>query len=61
MTLTFARENPIDRTDPNYVGLTTDELVATIEGISLRRIRYTHPATGMRMSSSPANLGGRPA
>ncbi len=45
MHLTVTRENPIDRTDPNPVGITADELVATVEGISLRRIRYTHPAT----------------
>ena len=46
MDLTVTRENPIDRTDPNNRGITADELVATVAGISLRRVRYTHPATG---------------
>ena len=46
MNLTVTRENPIDRTDPNHAGITADELVATSERIALRRIRYTHPATG---------------
>jgi hypothetical protein len=46
MNLTLTRENPIDRADRNNDGISADELVATVEGISLRRIRYTHPATG---------------
>lgn len=46
MNLTVTRETPIDRTDRNNDGITADELVATLEGISLRRIRYTPPATG---------------
>ncbi len=48
MNLTLTRENPIDRTAPNHAGITADELVATTDGIALRRIRYTHPATGER-------------
>ncbi len=48
MNLTLTRENPIDRTDPNHTGITADELVATTDGIALRRIRYTHPVTGER-------------
>ena len=46
--LTLTRENPIDRTDPKQAGITADELVATSEKIALRRIRYTHPATGVQ-------------
>ena len=40
------RQNPLDQTDPNSAGITADELVATVAGIALRRIRYAHPATG---------------
>ena len=46
MVLTVTRTRPIDRQDPNNVGITADEEVVTSEGIPLRRIRYTHPATG---------------
>ncbi len=56
MNLTLTRENSLDHTDPNHAGITADELVATTDGIALRRIRYTHrlPANGMNFS--PANL-----
>jgi hypothetical protein len=46
MVLTVTRPRPIDRQDPNHVGITADDNVVTSEGIPLRRIRYTHPATG---------------
>lgn len=46
MDLTVTRQNLIDRADPNQAGITADELVATSQRITLRRIRYTHPATG---------------
>lgn len=46
MDLTVVRALPLDAQDPNAAGLTADELVETSQGITLRRIRYTHPATG---------------
>lgn len=46
MDLRVTRQNALDQTDPNRAGITADELVATVAGIALRRIRYTHPATG---------------
>lgn len=47
MDLTLSRTLPIDRQDPNQAGITADEIVETCKGILLRRIGYTHPATGV--------------
>ena len=46
MDLTVVRPIPIEAQDPNVSGITADEIVETSKGITLRRIRYTHPATG---------------
>jgi len=46
MDLTVLRPLPLDPQDPNAAGLTADEIVETSQGLTLRRIRYTHPATG---------------
>lgn len=46
MDLRVVRPLPLDPQDPNASGLTADEIVETSQGIVLRRIRYTHPATG---------------
>lgn len=47
MDLTLSRTLPIDRQDPNQAGITADEIVETCKGVLLRRIGYTHPATGV--------------
>ena len=46
MKLPVIRAQPIDRQDPNQAGITADDIVGTSQGTQLRRIRYTHPATG---------------
>jgi hypothetical protein len=46
MKLEVIGQNPIDLNDPNNAGIEADELVATSQHVSVRRIRYTHPATG---------------
>jgi hypothetical protein len=46
MKLEVIGQNPIDANDPNNAGITADELVATSQHVSVRRVRYTHPATG---------------
>jgi hypothetical protein len=46
MKLEVIGQNPIDPNDPNNAGIEADELVATSQHVSVRRIRYTHPATG---------------
>jgi hypothetical protein len=46
MKLEVIGQNPIDPNDPNNAGITADETVATSQHVSVRRIRYTHPATG---------------
>jgi Transposase DDE domain len=39
-------DNPIGPNGPSNAGIEADELVATSQHASVRRIRYTHPATG---------------
>ncbi len=46
MDLTVVRPLPLEAQDPNAAGITADEIVETSQGITLRRIRCTHPATG---------------
>jgi hypothetical protein len=46
MKLETIGQTPIAANDPDNVGIETDELVATSQHVSVRRIRYTHPATG---------------
>lgn len=46
MDLSVTCPRALDRSEPNHAGITADELVTTVAGIALRRIRYTQPATG---------------
>jgi hypothetical protein len=45
MKLEVIGQNPIEPNDPNNAGIQADEVVATSQHVSVRRIRYTHPAT----------------
>jgi Transposase DDE domain len=46
MKLEVIGKNPIEPSDLNNAGIEADELVATSQHVLVRRIRYTHPATG---------------
>lgn len=46
MTLEVIGQRPFDRKDPANTGVTADDLVATSQGVAVRRITYVDPVDG---------------